>query len=81
MNRGVEVPLTQRELSQLLHLAPGKSFEPGAAALRRFVILGLVKETTDGFAITKLGLQRLDAEQASPAGRQTGRGRGPLFRR
>ena len=67
MNRGLLAPLSQRELSQLLHLAQGKGFEPGAAACRRFVMLGLVKEATDGFAITELGLQRLDTEQANPA--------------
>ena len=81
MNRALQAPLSQRELRQLLHLAQGKSFEPGAAAFRRFAMLGLAKEATDGFAITKLGLQRLDTEQASPAGRQTGWGRGTLFGR
>ena len=81
MNRVLLAPLSQRELSQLLHLAQGKGFAPGAAAFRRFVMLGLVKEATDGFAITELGLQRLDTDQANPASRKMGPGRGPLFGR
>ena len=72
MNRGLLAPLSQRELSQLLHLAQGKGFEPGATAFARFVMLGLVKEATDGFAITELGLQRLDTEQANLASGRSG---------
>jgi hypothetical protein len=62
MNRGLLAPLSQRELSQLLHLAQGKDFEPDAAVFRRFVMLGLVEEKPDRYTITELGLHRLRRE-------------------
>jgi hypothetical protein len=73
MVRGLLAPLSQREISHLLHLAQGKASEPDLPA-KRFVMLGLVEEMPEGFAITELGRRRLDAEQANPATRQTGQG-------
>ena len=81
MNRGLLAPLSQREISHLLHLLQSRDFQPDSAAFKRFVMLGLVEEKPDGFAITELGRQRLAAEQANPASHQTGQGRVPLFGR
>ena len=59
MVRGLLAPLSLREISQLLHLLQGKDFQPGPIIYKRFVMLGLVEEKPDGFAITDLGRQRL----------------------
>ena len=59
MNRGLRAPLSLREISQLLHLLQGEDFEPDPTVFKRFVMLGLVEEKPDGFAITELGRQRL----------------------
>jgi hypothetical protein len=48
---------------ELLHLLQNRDFEPDPTALKCFVMLGLVDEKPDGFALTELGRQRLDAEQ------------------
>ena len=63
MVRGLLAPLSQREISHLLHLAQGKASEPDLPA-KRFVMLGLVEEKPEGFAITELGRRRLDAEHS-----------------
>ena len=59
MVRCLAAPLSPREISQLLHLSQGKDFEPDPTVFKRFVMLGLVEEKPDGFAITELGRQRL----------------------
>jgi hypothetical protein len=64
MVRGLLAPLSPRELRELLHLFQGKDFEPDPAAFKRFVMLGLVDQKPDGFALTDLGRQRLDAERS-----------------
>jgi hypothetical protein len=63
MVRGLLAPLSPREVLELLHLMQGRDFEPDPSAFKRFVMLGLVDERPDGFALTELGRQRLDAEQ------------------
>jgi hypothetical protein len=63
MVRGLLAPLSPREVLELLHLLQGRDFEPDPIALKRFVMLGLVNEKPDGFALTELGRQRLNAEQ------------------
>ncbi len=45
--------------------------------IKRFIMLGLVDERPDGFAITELGRQRLDAEHKAES---ANRSRSPLFR-
>jgi hypothetical protein len=64
MVRGLVAPLSPRELRELIHLFQGKDFEPDPAAFKRFVMLGLVDQKLDGFALTDLGRQRLDAERS-----------------
>jgi hypothetical protein len=59
MVRGLLAPLSLREISQLLHLLQGKDFQPDPTVFKRFVMLGLVEEKPDEFAITELGRQRL----------------------
>jgi hypothetical protein len=49
----------------LLRLLHGRDFQPDPVAFRRFVMLGLVDEKPNGFSLTELGRQRLDAEQKS----------------
>lgn len=80
MVRGLAAQLSPREINQLIQLLQDKS-ELDPADFKRFVMLGLVEERPNGFAVTELGRQRLDAEQTGPASRQTGSGRAPLFRR
>jgi hypothetical protein len=63
MVRGLLAPLSPRELLELLHLLQGRDFQPDPVAFKRFVMLGLVDEKPDGFALTELGRQRLDAER------------------
>ena len=63
MIRGLLAPLSPREVLELLHLLQGRDFEPDPAAFKRFVMLGLVDEKPNGFALTELGRQRLEAEQ------------------
>ena len=64
MVRGLLAPLSPREVLELLHLFHGRDFELDPAAFKRFVMLGLVDERPDGFALTELGRQRLDAEHS-----------------
>jgi hypothetical protein len=64
MNRGLLAPLSLREILHLLHLSQDRVVEPDPAAFKRFVILGLVEETPDGFSITELGRKRLAAEHS-----------------
>jgi hypothetical protein len=45
------------------YLLQGRDFQADPGAFRRFVMLGLVDEKPDGFALTELGRQRLNAEQ------------------
>jgi hypothetical protein len=59
MVRGLLAPLSPREISHLLHLLQGRDFQPDPAVFKRFILLGLVEEKPDGFAITELGRQRL----------------------
>ena len=63
MVRGLLAPLSPREVLELLHLMQGRDFEPDPSAFKRFVMLGLVDEKPDGFALTELGRQRLEVEQ------------------
>ena len=63
MVRGLLAPLSPRELLELLHLLQGRDFQPDPVAFKRFMMLGLVDEKPDGFALTELGRQRLKAEQ------------------
>jgi hypothetical protein len=65
MVRGLLAPLSPREVRELLYLFHGRDFQPDPAAFKRFVMLGLVDEKPNGFALTELGRQRLDAEQKS----------------
>jgi hypothetical protein len=44
MVRGLAAPLSLREVLQLLHLQQGKTSQPDPAALKRFILLGLVDE-------------------------------------
>ena len=81
MNRGLLAPLSQREISHLLHLLQSRDFQLDPTAVKRFVMLGLVEEKPDGFGITELGRQRLASEQVNPASHQIGQCRGPLFGR
>jgi hypothetical protein len=55
--------LSLREILQLLHLQQGKDFRPDPAALKRFIMLGLVYENTEGLSLTELGRHRLAAER------------------
>jgi hypothetical protein len=64
MVRGLVAPLSPREVLELLHLSQGRDFEPDLAAIKRFVMLGLVDQKPDGFALTELGRRRLDAERS-----------------
>jgi hypothetical protein len=64
MVRGLLAPLSPREVLELLHLSQGRDFEPDLAAFKRFVMLGLVDQKPDGFALTELGRRRLDAERS-----------------
>ena len=41
-----------REVLELFHLLQGRAFQPDPAAFKRFVMLGLVDEKPDGFALT-----------------------------
>ena len=63
MARGLIAPLSPREVLELLHLLQDRDFQPDPVAFKRFVMLGLVDEKPDGFALTELGRQRLDAER------------------
>jgi hypothetical protein len=64
MVRGLAAPLSERETRQLLYLLQQRgNSEIDRAACKRFVMLGLAEEKPDGFAITKLGRQRLTADQ------------------
>jgi hypothetical protein len=63
MVRGLLAPLSPREVLELVYLLQGRDFQPDPVAFRRFVLLGLVDEKPDGFALTELGRQRLNAEQ------------------
>jgi hypothetical protein len=63
MVRGLLAPLSPRELLELLHLLQGRDFQPDPVAFKRFMMLGLVDEKPNGFALTELGRQRLEAEQ------------------
>ena len=71
MVRGLLAPLSPREVLELLHLLQDRDFEPDPAAFKRFVMLGLVDEKPDGFALTELGRQRLDAEHSLGGNRVT----------
>jgi hypothetical protein len=62
MVRGLLAPLSQREVLELVHLLQGRDFQPDPVAFKRFVMLGLVDEKPEGFALTDLGRQRLEAE-------------------
>jgi hypothetical protein len=61
MVRGLAAPLSLREVLQLLHLQQGKT-QPDPAALKRFILLGLVDEKPEGLTLTELGRQRLAVE-------------------
>jgi hypothetical protein len=74
---GLVAPLSPHEMSQLRHLQRGKS-QPGPISLERFIILGLVEERPNGFAISELGWLRLHAELKAES---ANRGRQSLFRR
>jgi hypothetical protein len=63
MVRGLLAPLSPRDVLDLIHLLQGRDFQPDPAAFKRFVMVGLVDEKPDGFALTELGRKRLDAEQ------------------
>ena len=63
MVRGLLAPLSPREVLELVYLLQGRDFQPDPAAFKRFVMLGLVDQKPDGFALTELGRQRLNAEQ------------------
>jgi hypothetical protein len=65
MVRGLLAPLSQHEVLELLHLLQGRDFQPDPVAFKRFVMLGLVDQKPDGFALTELGRQRLNAEPTS----------------
>jgi hypothetical protein len=65
MVRGLLAPLSPREVRELIRLLHGRDFQPDPAAFKRFVMLGLVDEKPNGFSLTELGRQRLDAEQKS----------------
>ena len=54
MVRGLLAPLSPREVRELLYLLHGKDFQPDPAAFKRFVMLGLVDEKPNGFALTEL---------------------------
>jgi hypothetical protein len=58
---GLVAPLSPREISQLRQLQQGRS-QPDPTGLKRFIMLGLVEERPDGFAIAELGWRRLHAE-------------------
>ena len=77
MVRGLDAPLSPREIGQLLHLQHDKS-QANPADLKRFITLGLVEEGPGGFAITELGRQRLNADLK---GESAIHGRPPLFGR
>jgi hypothetical protein len=64
--RGLLAPLSPREVLELLHLLQGRDLQPDPVTFKRFVMLGLVDERPDGFALTELGRQRLNAEQRPP---------------
>jgi hypothetical protein len=64
MVRGLLAPLSPREVLELVYLLQGRDFQPDPAAFKRFVMLGLVDQKPDGFALTELGRQRLDAERS-----------------
>ena len=68
MVRGLLAPLSPREVLELVYLLQGRDFQPDPAAIKRFVMLGLVDEKPDGFALTELGRQRLDAVEANTFG-------------
>jgi hypothetical protein len=63
MTRGLLAPLSPREVLELLHLLQGRDFQPDPAVFRRFVMLDLVDEKPNGFALTDLGRQRLKIER------------------
>jgi hypothetical protein len=63
MVRGLVAPLSPREVRDLLYLLQGRDFQPDPTAFKRFVMLGLVDEKPNGFALTELGRQRLNAER------------------
>jgi hypothetical protein len=63
ITRGLLAPLSPREVLELLHLLQGRDFPPDPAVFKRFVMLGLVDEKPNGFALTELGRQRLEVEQ------------------
>jgi hypothetical protein len=65
MVRGLLAPLSPREVRELLHLLQGRDSQPDTTVLKRFVMLGLVEEKSNGLALTALGRRRLDAEQKS----------------
>ena len=46
-----------------LFILQGRDFQPDPVAFKRFMMLGLVDEKPNGFALTELGRQRLEAEQ------------------
>jgi hypothetical protein len=60
--RGLLAPLSPREVLELVSLLQGRDFQPDPVAFGRFVMLGLVDEKPDGFALTELGRQRRNAE-------------------
>ena len=62
MVRGLAAPLSLREVLQLLHLQQGKTSQPDPAAVKRFILLGLVDEKPEGLTLTELGRQRLAVE-------------------
>ena len=66
MVRGLLAPLSPGEVLELLHLLQGRDFQPDPVAFRRFLMLGLVDQKPDGFALTEPGRQRRDAEQRPP---------------
>ena len=66
MVRGLAASLSPREISQLRHLQQGKP-QPDPTRLERFIVLGLVEERPDGFAIAELGWLRLHAELKAEA--------------
>ena len=70
MVRGLLAPLSPREVLELLHLLHGRDIELDPAAFKRFVMLGLVDEKPDGFALRELG-RRLDAEHSLGGNRVT----------
>jgi hypothetical protein len=53
MTRGLLAPLSPHEVLELLHLLQGRDFEPDPVTFKRFVMLGLVDEKPNAYALTE----------------------------